>query len=147
MKIGKQEFRVNETDLNELKAIQKSGTHTTREVKRAEILLHVSEGKSPQEISEWVKRSEGTVYEVCRRYREGGLARALYDGARPGQPPKLDFRQESEITMLACSDAPEGHARWSVRLLRDAVIEWQITDSISREKIRLFLKKMHLSHG
>lgn len=66
MKIGKQEFRVNETDLNELKAIQKSGTHTTREVKRAEILLHVSEGKSPQEISEWVKRSEGTVYEVCR---------------------------------------------------------------------------------
>jgi hypothetical protein len=51
------------------------------------------------------------------------------------------------LTVLACSDAPAGHAQWSVRLLTDKVVEIGIADRVGRETIRRFLKKMHSNHG
>jgi hypothetical protein len=57
------------------------------------------------------------------------------------------LRQEAAITVLACSDAPAGHARWTVRLLADRVVKAEIVDSIAPETIRRFLKKTNLSLG
>jgi hypothetical protein len=49
--------------------------------------------------------------------------------------------------VLACSEAPAGHARWTVRLLANKAVELGIVDSIAPEPIRRFLKKTNLSHG
>jgi hypothetical protein len=48
-----------------------------------------------------------------------GLDYAVYDAARPGQPAKYGTDQEAEVVALACSQAPEGATRWTVRLLDD----------------------------
>ena len=58
-----------------------------------------------------------------------------------GPAPKLDGEQEARLTKLACSPAPQGYTRWSLRLLAERLVELQIVDSICRETVRQALKK------
>jgi transposase len=116
-------------------------------IKRAQILLHSHAGKKPQEIASWLNTCLSTVYNVRQRYLDEGFDGALHEKPRPGQPVKLDLRQEAAITVLACSDAPDGHARWTIRLLADWVVKAEIVDSIAPETVRRFLKKTNLSLG
>ncbi len=88
-----------------------------------------------------------TVSRVRRRFVEGGLERALNDRPRPGQRRKLDGKQEAHLVAVACSSAPEGHTRWTLRLLADRVVKLEFTDSISRETVRQLLKKTNSSRG
>jgi transposase len=94
-----------------------------------------------KKIAEWLCVSLATVYNVRRRYVNNGLKSTLFDSERPGQPPKLSLRQQSQITVLACSKAPVGHAHWTFRLLADEAVHAKIVDSIAPETIRQFLKK------
>lgn len=138
---------LSETEQSELRMIANQGTHSARMIKRAQILLHSHAGKQPAEIAAWLEVAVGTVYNVRQRYLNEGLSGALHEKPRPGQPRKLDLRHEAAITVLACSDAPPGHARWTVRLLTDHVVKAEIVDSIAPETIRRFLKKTNLSLG
>lgn len=131
----------------ELSTILSQGTHAARTIKRAQILLHSDAGKKPQEIAPWLATCLGTVYNVRQRYLSEGLEGALYEKSRSGRPVKLNLRQEAEITVLACSEAPEGYARWTVRLLADRVVKAEIVDSIAPETVRRFLKKTNSSLG
>ncbi len=70
-----------------------------------------------------------------------GISNTLEEKARPGQPAKLDLRQQAEITLLACSKAPAGHARWSIRLLANRVVKAEIVFHLAPETLRQFLKK------
>lgn len=56
-------------------------------------------------------------------------------------------QEEAKLTLIACSDPPEGHSRWSVRLLADKLVELNVVDSISRESVRKYLKKGMSSRG
>jgi transposase len=132
---------------NELKGIVNQGSHSARKIKRAQILLHSHAGKKPQEIAEWLDVCLSTVYNTRQHYLNSGLSEALTEKARPGQPAKLDLRQQAAVTVLACSEAPAGHARWTVRLLADRVVKAEIVDHIAPETIRQFLKKTNLSLG
>ena len=76
-----------------------------------------------------------------QRFVEGGLERALNDRPRPGKRRKLDGKQEAHLVAVACSAAPEGHTRWTLRLLADQVVKLEFTDSICRETVRQVLKK------
>lgn len=136
-----QPIKLSENEETELKEIISQGYQAARVIARAQILLHSQSGKKPQEIAEWLGVSFATVYNVRRRYLEKGIKAALTENARPGQPSKLSLRQQSEITALACSKAPAGYARWTIRLLADEVVHAEIVDSIAPETIRLFLKK------
>jgi putative transposase len=138
---------LSENERTELRMITSQGTHSARTIKRAHILLHSDAGKQPQEIAAWLDIAVGTVYNVRQRYLSEGLPGALYEKPRPGQPIKLDLRQEAAVTVLACSAAPPGHARWTIRLLTDHVVKAEIVDSIAPETIRRFLKKTNLSLG
>jgi transposase len=138
---------LTETEQVELQQIVSQGTHSARTIRRAQILLHSHAGKTPQTIADWLGSSLGLVYNVRRRYLVEGLAGALYEKPRSGQPLKLNLRQEAAITVLACSDAPPGHARWTIRLLADHVVKAEIVDGIAPETIRRFLKKTNLSLG
>jgi putative transposase len=142
-----QPIKLTESEQSELKAIVNQGSHSARKIKRAQILLHSHAGKRPQEVADWLDVCLSTIYNTRRRYLAEGLEAALSEQARPGQPAKLDLRQQAEVTVLACSQAPAGHARWTVRLLADRVVKAEIVDSIAPETIRQFLKKTNLSLG
>ena len=132
---------------SELKTIVHQGHHAARQIKRAQILLQSHAEKKPKEIANWLGVSLSTVYNTRQRYVAEGMTSALAEKVRPGQPPKLDVRQQAEITVLACSQAPAGYARWSIRLLADRVVKAEIVDHIAPETLRQFLKKTNLSLG
>ena len=123
------------------------GKRSARAIKRAHLLLHRHAGKSPQESAELAGVSLSTVYYVCHRYHAEGVEAALTERARSGQPRKLNLHHEAALTVLACSEPPDGHARWSVRLLHDKAIEVGIVEDVGRDTIRLFLKKMLSNRG
>jgi transposase len=124
-----------------------TGKRSARAIKRAQILLHSHAGKTPAQICEVVSTSVATVYLTRQHYRQEGVQAAIQEKPRPGQPRRLSSEQEAALTVLACSDAPDGRAQWSVRLLADKAVEISIVERIGRETIRRFLKKMRSSRG
>jgi len=127
-----------------------TGTHKARTITRARILILADEspqgishgmGKTDKEIIGVLGVSAGTVASTRQRYVEEGIEGALNEKPRPGRPLKLTGRDEAKLALIACSEPPEGRARWSVRLLTDKLIELDIVDSISREAVRQYLKK------
>jgi hypothetical protein len=65
----------------------------------------------------------------------------LHDAPRSGRPIVIDGVQRAKITALACSDAPEGHDRWTLRLLAEKVVEHGFCDTISHTMVGNVLKK------
>ena len=117
------------------------GIVKARKFKRAMILLKANEGMSDPQIMDAVEVSRPTVERIRKRYVEGGLEKALNEDPRPGQKRKLDGRGEAFLIATACSDAPEGHDHWALRLLADRLVELGVVESISHETVRRTLKK------
>jgi len=91
--------------------------------------------------------SPSTVANVRRRFNREGLRAALYDKPRPGQKPKVTGEVEAQLMVLACSKPPPGHARWTLRLLAEQMVELEIVDSISHVTVGQVLKKTKSSRG
>jgi transposase len=108
---------------------------------RIDILLRAHEGDTDQEIADDLGVHPATVQRVRRRFAEHGLDPALNDRPRSGAPPKLDGKQEAMVIALACTDAPQGRDRWSVRLLARRAVELEVVEAVSRETIRRVMKK------
>jgi len=89
--------------------------------------------------------SRPTVERVRRRFAENGLEAALHH-RRPSatKPRKLDGRQEAELLTLACSQPPQGHQRWTLRLLTDRLIELEVVDHLAPETVRQVLLQNEL---
>ena len=109
---------------------------------RTQILLRAHEGDTDQEIADDLGVHADTARRARRRFAEHGLDAALTDRPRPGAPPKLDGKQEAMVIALACTDAPQGRDRWSVRLLARRAVELEVVEAVSRETVRRVLKKM-----
>jgi hypothetical protein len=90
--------------------------------------------------------SQPTVCRVRKQYFEDRLEAAL--NRRPPNREyhrKLDGEQEARLIALACSEPPEGQARWSLRLLADRMVELSVVEDISYQTVRRTLKKTSLS--
>lgn len=85
--------------------------------------------------------SQRTVFRTKRRCAVEGLEGVLHDHPQANRYRKLDDRGEAHLIALACSDAPEGHDHWTLRLLADKVVELGLVASLSHETVRLRLKK------
>ena len=137
--------------LKELDGLISRGNAPARTQTRARILVLTDRSQGQQrtdeEVAEAVLCSKGTVGNVRRRYREGGLETALYDRPRPGAEPKVTGDIEAKLTMLACSDPPAGQCRWSLRLLADKMVELGYVDEISHVTVGEHLKKTNSSPG
>ena len=136
LKVKDREFLINLT---------KTGNRNSREFERAYILLALDKGKRHDEISEFYNVSRITIWRVKTKYLEAGALEAIKDEPRPGQPRKYDDNDTGEIVAMACSQAPEGRSRWTIRLLEKNLNEKGIM--INRESIRLVLKKTNVSLG
>ena len=142
-----QPFQLTNDEVAYLTKYINTGKRSARAIKRAQILLHSHAGKRPEQICEIVSSSVATVYLTRQHYRQEGVQAAIEEKPRPGQPRRLSSEQEAALTVLACSDAPEGRAQWSVRLLADKAIEIGIAERVGRETIRRFLKKVRSNRG
>ena len=147
----KKEIRLNEEDRQELQKMNKSGKHSARVLGRARVLLLLDQsqgkGKKPKEIAEAMMISMSTVYNIKNRYLEGGVEQAINERPRPGAAPKITGEVEARLLAITCSDAPEGHERWTLRLLADKLVELELVESISHVAVGEVLKKMKSSRG
>ena len=127
-----------------LQNLIKKGSLPAKTYKRALALLELDRGRTFTEVAAIVGVVIPTVSTWAKKYKESGLE-MLTDKPRPGRPTVIDGSQRARITALACSDAPEGYERWSLRLLADKAVALEIVDDISYGEVRLILKKTNLS--
>lgn len=110
--------------------------------------LTESQKRRLSEVAHRGKSSARTVKRALALLKaDEGLERALIELARPGQKRKLDERAEAHLVAIACSDPPEGHAHWTLKLLADKAVELGYVDSVARETVRKSLIKTNLSRG
>jgi len=138
----------------ELKLIIHKGRHSAKKIRNANILLNCDEGEfsnkvTNEVITQILNVSPRTIDRLKKIFVEQGFETALL-GQQPRQRqylPKVDGDAEAHLVLLACSESPEGHARWSLRLLADTMVSLKYIDNISHETIRQVLKKTNLSLG
>jgi hypothetical protein len=143
---------LSESEREELKQLIAAGTAPARKLTHARILLKADQspegpGWVDEKVAEAVETSQPTVARVRKQYFEEGLEAAL--NRRPPKREyqrKLDGEQEARLLALACSEPPEGQARWSLRLLADKLVELEILEEeISYQTVRRTLKKTNSS--
>jgi transposase len=144
---------LTEKEREELLSITKGGTHTSKKVIHALILLNCDEGSfsdkvNNKDVARILKIGERTIDRLKKKFVEEG-----YEAALENRPTtrvynrKADGDFEAHLVALSCSKAPEGFSRWSLRLLADKMVELQYVDEISYETVRRVLKKTNYIPG
>jgi transposase len=118
-----------------------------RQRRRLQVLLLADQSRTDSQIAAATGAAPSTVERVRKRFAADGLEAALGEKPRSGAPPKLDGKQQALIVALACSDAPEGHAKWSAGLLANRAVELEIVETLSESTVRRLLKKTRSSRG
>lgn len=153
MSSKKYHVSLTEVERAELTRLSKSQRHSERERKRARILLLADESQeggaaTDAAIAEQVKVAPLTVNRVRQRFAVRGLRQSLAHKEQQTRKPRvLDGEAEAFLIATTCSAPPEGQKRWSLRLLKDALIEQRVVDAIGQETVRQTLKKMNSSRG
>ncbi len=141
---------LNNEQRKQLEKISSTGSYPARQIKRAEILLKSDQkiNWSYKQISEAFDVSEATIAKVRKVFMEQGLEVAL-QRKKPDREYEhiVDGEAEAHLIAIACSEAPEGRARWTLRLLQSEMIRRNYVDEVSHETIRAALKKTNLSLG
>ena len=136
------EFRLSDNDYRSLVKTFSRGKSSARLQTRARVLDLLHRQESPTAIARILNISRMTVYRLKKRYLEEGLKAVLKDKPRSGKPPRITPKEKARITALACSDAPEGYARWTLRLLADKAVELgYVEGGISHNEVGKILKK------
>ena len=137
-----------------LTELTSKGKHRSQKILNSLILLACDEGEHQrrrsknEDISRVLNTSMRKIDRVKKRFVLDGLDVALH--GRKGSRvyvKKADGDFEAHLVALSCSKAPEGFARWTLRLLADKVVELDYIDSISHETVRRVLKKTNLNLG
>src|ERR1700693_1569062 len=127
---------LSQDERDELTALLSGGKHAARKIKRAQILLAADAGISDEDIAISLAVGGSTVYRTKRRFVEESLEAALSEEPRPGAERKLSGKEEALLVATACSNPPEGRARWTLDLLAGAMVRLTEHDNISRETVR-----------
>ncbi len=145
---------LTEEERDMLTDLTSKGKHRSQKILNSLILLACDEGEHQrrrsknEDISRVLNTSMRKIDRVKKRFVLDGLDVALH--GRKGSRvyvKKADGDFEAHLVALSCSKAPEGFARWTLRLLADKVVELDYIDSISHETVRRVLKKTNLNLG
>lgn len=123
-----------------------AGYPSARKVTRARILLQAAEGRTDDQRAAARHAGEAPGERTRKRLVEEGLG-AVNEPARPGQRRKLSGKEEAHLMAVACTPAPAGLRRWTLRLLAGKVVELGLAVTGSSETGRRGLKKTHSSRG
>ena len=148
----KVEVRLTDDQRETLERLVQTGSHPAAMRRRANILLlsdaDGSDAWSDDDIAERLETSRMTVQRVRQQFAAEGFDATLHRKKPTGrQYRKLDGNQEAQLVVLACSQAPEGHARWTMVLLADRLVEMKVVDSIDPATVWRTLKKTRSSRG
>jgi len=130
---------VTARDQKELAKLLSGGVQQVRVVLRALALRQLAAGTSAPQISRFISLTPQAIRTIGRRYQRGGLEAALFEKQRPGAAAVLDESQKQRIIAMVCSDAPEGRARWTVRLVAQEAVKRKLVPRGGRETIRILL--------
>lgn len=99
------------------------------------------------DVAEALGITSRTIEHLKKRFVEQGLEAALVrkPRVRPPRQVVFDGAFEARLIALACSEAPPGHRRWTVRLLAEKVVELDLAPSVSHMTVQRVLKKMNVS--
>lgn len=146
-----QHIELSAAQRHELEQMIRAGSAPARVQTRARILLLSDDAPGDWQSAPAVAKAllvhPNTVRSIRRRFVAEGLAGALYDRPRPGATPKLTGAVEAQLTVLACSQPPAGHAEWSLRLLADHLVALGTLESVSHTTVGDWLKKTRLNPG
>jgi transposase len=146
----KYKIELTPEERGQLDGIVKKGRNPAKVVLSALVLLFCDRSplgrgrKTNAEISRELNISERTIESVKKRFVEGGLGKALQRKRKAVNPRniKFDGAFEARLVALACSDPPEGKARWTVRLLADRLTELGIApNGVSAMTVQRTLKR------
>ncbi len=136
----------------ELEAISTKGRRAARTVLYARALLLLDAGElGPKWVVANVAEAIGTtprsLEHLKKRFVEEGLIAAIERKIRVKPPREIQFGGEFEahLLALACSEAPAGKSRWTIRLLAEKLVELKIVPTVSPMTVCNTLKKMNLS--
>ena len=153
MPTKKHHIRLNAQEREQLETIVRKGKASAQRQSHARILLLADTngpegGWSDSRVARATQSSIPTVERVRRICVEHGLERAL-ERKDPDRDyvRKLDGKAEAQLIALSCGPAPQGRARWTLRLLAERLVELEIVEEICHETVRQTLKKMNSSRG
>jgi transposase len=137
----------------QLRQLVAKGNARARTLTHARVLLKADEGDggpawTNAAIAHALEISDLTVTRIRKRFVDGGLEAALHRKVQARRKePKLAGQQQAHLIALACSEAPEGRDRWSLRLLAGKLVELGHVDEVSHETVRKVLKRGRSSPG
>ena len=143
---------LTEQERKELEALTRNGKTGAKKFIHARALLLCDAGPDGPAwtvavAAEALGVTSRTIEHLKKRFVEDGLEASLVRKIRE-KPPRdviFDGAFEARLIALACSDAPEGYQRWTVRLLADKAVELNFASSVSHMTVQRVLKKMNLS--
>lgn len=134
-----------------LETLTRSGSSPARVQTKARILLLTDRSQGQQRTDAAIAAAltvcRPTIIRTRQRFISTGLDAALNDKPRPGAMPTITGEHEANLTLLACSTPPDGHARWTLRLLAEQMVELGYVDAISHVTVGERLKKTSSSPG
>src|SRR5258708_24369929 len=141
------QIELKQRDRQQLEQLLGGGLQAVRTTLRALALRQMDQGQCTPAVGANLGLSAKAVWQIGKRYQQGGLERALFDASRPGKAPALDLQQQQRIIAVVCSPPPEGRARWTVRLFTEEVIKRKLTPRAGREPIRALMEITSLKPG
>lgn len=144
--------RLTSDQRDALDRLLRTGSHPAAMRRRAAILLHSDadgpDGWTDEEIADHLGTSRMTVQRVRQQFAAEGLDATLHRKKPTGrQYRKLDGGQEARLVALACSTTPDGHARWTMKLLAEKLVELEVVESIDPATVWRTLQKTTSSRG
>lgn len=135
-----------------LRRIVHTGTHPGAMRRRAHILLKTDadgpDAWPDQRVAEALDTTRNTVRRVRQQFAAEGLNATLHRKRPTGrQYRKLDGKQEAQLVAIACSPAPQGRSRWTMKLLANRLVELEVVASIDPATVCRTLKKTRSSRG
>lgn len=140
--------RLEAAERQRLESMVRSGKSAAFRIRHGNVLLAVDEsgegpGLTDAAVAEALGITTRSIERLRRRFVEEGLEACLERKKQRGSSllRKLDGKKEARLVALACSPAPPGRNRWTLRLLADRLVVLDVVDSISHETVRQILKK------
>lgn len=132
---------LSDDEVSYLEGMLRGGVESARKLRRARTLLMAASGETNKNISKNLNICSATVTNTRKRFCLEGLEAALGEKPRSGTPAKITDDIKAQVSLLACTNPPEGRSRWTLRLLADTIVEMELVEHISHEKVRQILKK------
>jgi len=150
----KRAVRLTAEQRERLESLVRNGSSKAKRITHARILLmadadHPHGRYKDAQIAVALGVHVNTVARARGKFVRAGERAAVERKPRatPPVPPKLDGQAEAMLVAICCSDAPRGHARWTLSLLADELVKRHVVTSIAKETVRTTLKKMSCNPG